>query len=150
VIPTSATIAESVIQVLELTLGFSATAVEDACDLERVASLVAYVGISGPWQGALTLEVPVSLARSAAAAMFLVEEDHAGRDEMSDALGELANQLAGSLKGCIASGSQLSLPTVTEGGDYRVTVVGSSPVAEARLESRGSRMRVVLHQRRAA
>lgn len=146
-IPTSAEIAESTIHVLALTLGMPAGVSVSTEPLERTPSLVACVTISGNWQGALTLEMPVDLARSAASTMFLLEDTVPDLDQVTDALGELANQLAGSLKAVLASGSQLSLPTVTEGCDYRVRVIGSVPISEARLMSGGSELRVVLHQR---
>lgn len=146
-IPTSAEIAESTKQVLELTLGMPAGVMESTAATERTPSLVACVTISGNWQGALTLEMPVDLARCVASTMFLLDDTVPDLDQVTDALGELANQLAGSLKAVLASGSQLSLPTVTEGGDYRVKVIGSVPISEARLVASGSEMRVVLHQR---
>ncbi|MCZ7527730.1 MAG: chemotaxis protein CheX [Acidimicrobiia bacterium] len=81
--------------------------------------------ITGAWEGAVMLDLPEPLARDAAAAMFGMEPDELGDDEVLDALGELANMIGGNVKGMLDADCKLSLPTVAEGKDFRVCVPGS-------------------------
>jgi chemotaxis protein CheX len=145
-LPTPECISESAARVFELTLGLPVVAGPIEVD-EQSKQLVACIGIQGTWHGALTLQVDETLAKLAASAMFLIDELETGPSEITDALGELANQLAGNLKGVLAEGASMGLPTVTQGADWRLTVVGSRPVAEAVLHSNGHPLRVVLHER---
>lgn len=145
-IPTPECISESAARVFELTLGLPVVAGPIDGELES-KQLVACIGIHGNWQGALTLQLDETLARLAASTMFLMDELEAGSSELTDAVGELANQLAGNLKAVLAEGSSMGLPTVTEGADWRLTVVGSRPVVEAIMHSNGHPLRVVIHQR---
>ncbi len=47
-------------------------------------------------------------------------------DDVRDALGELANMLAGNLKSVWPHGIDLSMPSVVEGTDYSLRVCGGS------------------------
>jgi chemotaxis protein CheX len=89
-------------------------------------NLTGTVQITGEWQGAVMVDLPEKLARDAAAAMFGMESDELGEDEVLDALGEVANMIGGNVKGLIEGECKLSLPTIAEGGDFRVAVPGSS------------------------
>jgi chemotaxis protein CheX len=80
--------------------------------------LVAIVEFSGVWNGALWLECSL-----AAASLFLKQMLPAGMrssaaEDARDALGELANMLAGNLKSVLPRGIALSAPTVRDGFDY--------------------------------
>lgn len=82
--------------------------------------LAATVTISGGWRGRVTLCCSAALARWAAAAMFQSPLAAAGDRELRDAVGELANILAGNVKGLLPASTTLSLPeiacgTTTEG-----------------------------------
>jgi CheY-specific phosphatase CheX len=89
-------------------------------------NLTGTVQITGEWQGAVMVDLPEKLARDAASAMFGMEPDELGEDEVLDALGEVANMIGGNVKGLIEGECKLSLPTIAEGGDFRVAVPGSS------------------------
>jgi CheY-specific phosphatase CheX len=45
-------------------------------------------------------------------------------DDVRDALGELANMLAGNLKSVLPGGAVLSMPSVIEGSDYSLQICG--------------------------
>lgn len=102
----------------------------------------------GPWEGTVTLECPSDLANAAAAAMFGMEQDELGREELDDALGELANMTGGGVKALVPGPSTLSLPTVVEGLSYSVNVPGSDLVREVALVCDGSPFVVRVYQRR--
>jgi chemotaxis protein CheX len=73
------------------------------------------VQISGAWEGAVTIQCPVDLARAAAAVMFDTDPAQTSNEEMRDALGELANMVGGNIKALLPSPTKLSLPIVVEG-----------------------------------
>ena len=124
-------IAEAVQAVWNTTLGLE---VEPAAALPADASaLTGSVGISGRWQGAITLRLPKGLARQAAAAMFMTAEGETSPEELSDALGELVNQVAGIVRPLISDHCVLSLPTVATGADGGLTVPGAETLLEVPL-----------------
>jgi chemotaxis protein CheX len=74
--------------------------------------LRASVRISGAWQGVVVVDCPEELARRTAAAMW------GGRPrdgaQVADAIGELANMIAGNVKVLLPGPSRLSLPAVAD------------------------------------
>ncbi|MGH1343636.1 MAG: chemotaxis protein CheX [Nannocystales bacterium] len=68
------------------------------------------VGISGAWTGEIAIELPRSLASVAAARMFDVEEKAVSDADVLDAVGELSNQVAGSVKSVLPPPCTLGLP----------------------------------------
>ena len=83
------------------------------------------VHVSGNWDGVVSLECGYGMAVDIAAAMFEMEAEELSEDEVRDALGEVANLLAGQFKADLPEGCNLSLPTVTKGLDYLINVPGS-------------------------
>ncbi len=75
-------------------------------------ALGASVQIRGGWSGELVLMCSQRLARRAAGIVFDVPPDGASGDDVSDALGELANMIGGSVKALLAEGASLSVPIV--------------------------------------
>lgn len=102
----------------------------------------------GPWEGTVSLECPTALASAAAAAMFGMEPEELSREEIDDALGELANMTGGGVKALVPGPSTLSLPTVVEGLSYTVTVPGSDLVREVVLACQDAQFIVRVYQRR--
>jgi chemotaxis protein CheX len=93
-------------------------------------SLTGFVHIEGEWRGTVTVEVTADLASEAAAAMFGLEPDELGGEEVDDSLGELANMIGGGVKSLLPGSHRLSLPTVVGGLDYEVNVPGAHPVRQ--------------------
>jgi CheY-specific phosphatase CheX len=75
--------------------------------------LRASVRISGAWQGMVVVDCPEELARRTAAAMWGGQPRD--RAQMADAIGELANMIAGNVKVLLPGPSRLSLPAVADG-----------------------------------
>ncbi|ATX78556.1 Chemotaxis phosphatase CheX [Mariprofundus aestuarium] len=93
-------------------------------------SMVGCIQIAGEWQGAVTLFCPDSLVRKATASMFGMTEDEVSEDEMQDALGELTNMTAGNINTLLPQGCCISLPSVAEGIDYKITIPGGKVTCE--------------------
>lgn len=77
--------------------------------------LAGAVRITGHWHGTVAVWLPPELARRVAAVMFGLAPDAVTDTEERDAVGELANMVAGNFKGMLPSPSQLSLPDVAAG-----------------------------------
>lgn len=99
-------------------------------DDEGIASITGCIQITGAWSGAVTIECSGRLARKATCLMFEMEQDEPGSEEIRDAIGELINMIAGGIKQIVPSPSQISLPVVVEGREYRLIVPGSHPVTQ--------------------
>lgn len=79
------------------------------------ALAVGAVRISGAWDGWVTLEVPVAMARRVAAAMLgLAGGEPPAAADVSDAVGELANIIGGNVKSLLPAPCTLGLPVVAD------------------------------------
>ena len=63
-----------------------------------------------------------------AEAMFAADPGSLSADEVSDALGELTNMVAGNVKALLPESCAISLPTVALGTNYKINVVGTNGV----------------------
>ena len=88
----------------------------------RNGYLVSTVQIVGDWQGAVRLDIDLELARQACANLVGVDPADLSPQDISDAVGELANMTGGSVKTLCAPTSRLSLPSVSMGRDFEFTV----------------------------
>lgn len=68
------------------------------------------VNIHGRWSGTVLLRCSEFLARHWAASMLGIETADVEHEDIADALGELANILAGNLKRILPGGQRLGLP----------------------------------------
>jgi chemotaxis protein CheX len=87
------------------------------------------VSISGSWSGAVLIELPAGAEVSLTAAMFAMGPDEVGPEEISDAVGELANMVGGVVKSLMPEPSRLSLPQVVSGDGLHLTIPGAIEVA---------------------
>ena len=126
---------------LDLTLEKRDTSASDA---SNPRTFTGCVQITGAWEGAVLLHCPSPLAREATAIMFEMDIDAASDDEVKDALGELTNMIGGNVKALLPEPCRLSLPSVTEGLDYSVTVPGSRAVTEVTFDCGGQTLSVTL------
>jgi chemotaxis protein CheX len=113
---------------------------------ERCA-IGASVQFAGDWSGALVISCDSTLAHEAAAAMFGCDVDNIDPDELSDALGELANMIAGNVKPLLPAATMLSLPTVVQGSDLRVGVLGAVPSVSLAWHRDDSVLSVAIYER---
>jgi chemotaxis protein CheX len=88
----------------------------------RNGYLVSTVQIVGDWQGAVRLDIDLELARQACANLVGVNPADLSPQDISDAVGELANMTGGSVKTLCAPTSRLSLPSVAMGRDFEFSV----------------------------
>ena len=85
--------------------------------------LTAMVGLAGSYSGLVSIHVPWPLALSFTSLMLGMEVTEID-DDVNDAMGEIANMIAGSFKQHLSKGGsdiQLSTPSVVNGSDYTVS-----------------------------
>ncbi len=109
--------------------------------------LTGCVQITGEWEGAIVVSCSFALAMNTTAFMFDMEVDEVTREELQDAVGELANMVGGSLKGLVPGPSRLSLPTVVDGSDYSTKIPGAKQVVQAALSAAGEPLIVTVLRR---
>jgi len=120
-------------EVFELMLGCQLT--DSASAEEATPDITAMVGLAGRMCGLLSLRCDGKSAVLMASKMLGIEPDKVG-PEMSDALGEVCNMIAGNFKNKISGmgdGCMLSVPTVITGSDYNLYSQADSPGVEVRL-----------------
>lgn len=83
---------------------------------DRDTDLTAAVSITGAWHGRVFVSCSNAASEHAAAALLGVERDKVTKDDIEDALGELANIIGGNVKGMLPEPCALSLPEVRPGG----------------------------------
>jgi chemotaxis protein CheX len=108
------------------------------------------VQITGAWEGAVTVHCSEALAKALTAAMFMVDPEDTGPEEVADALGELANMVGGNVKALLPEPCRISLPAVADGMDYRLSVPGARPVSAVTWTCRAEPLMVRLLERRTA
>ena len=85
--------------------------------------LTAMVGLAGTYNGLVSVHIPWPLAIKFTSLMLGMEVTEVD-DDVNDAMGEVANMIAGSFKQHLSKGGsdiQLSTPSVVNGSDYMVT-----------------------------
>ena len=105
------------------------------------------VQITGAWEGAVTVHCSEALAKVLTAAMFMVDPEDTTPEEVSDALGELANMVGGNVKALLPEPCRISLPAVADGMDYRLSVPGARPVTAVTWKCNGEPLMVRLLER---
>jgi len=108
----------------------------------------ASVQITGGWEGAVRLDSSLALARVAAARFVGTEPEQVSIDQVRDAMGELANMSAGSVKPLLPRPCQLSLPSVADGGDYTLTVPHGEVILNTGFDFEGEPLRIAVLQRK--
>ncbi len=94
------------------------------------SSVTSVVRIDGGWHGALVFRCPMALAAELASAMFR-GDGPADEEDVSDAMGELANMMAGNVKALLPEPCAISLPSVAFGRVGELDLAGAVPVATA-------------------
>lgn len=88
-------------------------------------TVCASVQVSGAWTGSVLVSCSEAFAGYAAARMFQSTVEDLGPEDLSDALGEIANMIGGSVKSLMPEPSALSLPLVTFGSTRQVVPGGT-------------------------
>jgi chemotaxis protein CheX len=121
-------------EVFELMLSSRLTLPESSPDLSSLG-MTSMVGLAGQLCGLLSIRCNGKAAALMTSKMLGVPLDQVG-PEVSDALGEICNMIAGNFKNKIAGlgdGCLLSPPTVITGTDYDLHSLAESPGLELRL-----------------
>ena len=92
-----------------------------------------FINITGDWQGAVALQLPVPLAERVASIMFSLGRRHPTAEDVLDALGEITNQTGGNIKALVGGTCHLSLPAVVRGSDYSIRLPGTEVVTRVVL-----------------
>ena len=88
----------------------------------------ALVGLAGTYNGLVSLHMPSSLALAATSSMLGMEVTELD-DDVNDAMGEIANMIAGSFKQHLSKSGMdvhISTPSVVYGKEYIITL-GNNP-----------------------
>ncbi len=120
-------------EVFQLMLGCNLTA--PATELSIPQGVTSMVGMAGELCGVLTVHCDEKSAALMTSKMLGVELDKVGA-EMTDALGEICNMVAGNFKNKISGlgdGCMLSPPTVVTGSDYSMYSLADCPALEVKL-----------------
>lgn len=112
------------------------------------STVTSVVHIDGAWHGAVLLQCAMALAATVTSAMFQTGAEPR-TDDVADALGELANMIAGNVKALLPEPCGISLPAVAFGMDYQLNVVGTAPVASAAFTCAGHSLVITLLHRSA-
>jgi chemotaxis protein CheX len=120
----------------------------DARSDKKSGGIGACVQITGAWEGAVRVDCSLQLARLATARFLAVEPDQVDITQIRDAMGELANMSAGSVKPLLPRPCHLSLPSVADGADYTLTVPHGELILEAGFDFQGEPMKISVLQRK--
>ncbi|MDR3764978.1 MAG: chemotaxis protein CheX [Acidobacteriota bacterium] len=122
-------------EVFEIMLGTSLQDPSAAKD-ERRMEFTALVGLAGSLCGVLSIRCSNASARIMASKMLGMPPDQVDNDCL-DALGEIANMIAGNFKGKLSgvgNHCMLSVPTIIVGSDYHTHSVADGNSIEANFE----------------
>jgi chemotaxis protein CheX len=94
-------------------LGLPAQSLDDFAGLDEPLVWRARIQVFGAWKAVVDIEAAENACRAIAGRMFSIHANDVGEDDLRDALGEIANMLAGNLKGIKEGMSTLSIPEVS-------------------------------------
>jgi len=104
-------------------------------DVATAGSVTAAVHFAGEWRGVVLLQVSPELACVLCARLLRAETAPPFDDNVRDAMGELANMVAGNLKSVLPFRVALSMPTVVEGSNYALRICGKNLATMSRFSS---------------
>ncbi len=106
-----------------LSMGVKGISPDSAAQLEKPL-IVGTVGLSGLVLGNVHLRLPHRFAVQIAAAMLgMGPGEIGGEEDVHDVIGEVCNMVGGNLKSRLCDlgfNCQLTIPTITTGGDFRI------------------------------
>lgn len=109
--------------------------------------VTACLNITGDWEGAVLIQCAKTYAGELAASMFEMGADEVSLEEVSDAMGELVNMVGGNFKSLLPGTCQISLPTVTEGSGYTISIKGATQRRAFGFDSAGEPFIVHVHSK---
>ena len=109
-------------------------------------SISGMLGFSGDLKGMLNIHCPRSVALAITGSLLGLEVDEINED-VKDAIGEIANMVAGSIKTGLATEGknlELSIPTTIAGKSYAINTLAEAERVVVPFDSAGSRFLVEL------
>ena len=113
-------------EVFSTMLGIKVWQVERAPDGNQAHTVVGAIHYAGPWKGVLLLECQPLQARAFTAKLIGISPPGSVDDDVRDAIGEIANMIAGNLKTILPPAIVLSAPAVVEGSSFTLKVCGGN------------------------
>ncbi len=111
-------------------------------------AVTAVVAIDGEWAGTVAVRTSGELALWAATSMFGRPASELTRQDIEEAVAEVANMTGGNLKACLPGPSRLSLPRVLDTRHY--CPPGETQVADAHFAVEGGWLSVTVFARQSA
>lgn len=118
----------------------------DADEQRKGANVVATVAFAGHRRGLVCIHSSVDAARNIAGAMLGMAEEEI-TSEIPDAMGEVANMVAGTFRNKLAAiepASAIAVPTVTIGSDFSTKYLSAVRRARCPFEMEGQAISVEL------
>jgi len=109
-------------------------------------TMTAVIHISGDYRGGIRLECSRALVRRAGSIMFNLPADQISEEDERDVVGELTNVIAGNIKALIPGSNLISLPTIIEGSDYKVSSLDVKSSTEFGFKLDGDSMTVTIFE----
>ena len=88
--------------------------------------IVGTIYFAGGWKGAVFMEFEENLALDMAAHLLKADRPARIDRDVRDAVGEVVNMVAGNLKPILPDESHMSMPSVVQGDDFKVSILGSN------------------------
>ncbi len=88
------------------------------------ADISSMIGLAGDIKGMLALHLPYTVARSITGSMLGMDTEDVENEDVTDAIGEIANMVAGGFKTFFTQGGKqllLSTPTIISGSDLKTS-----------------------------
>jgi CheY-specific phosphatase CheX len=110
----------------------------------EMETMTGSIHLGGEYRASIVLKCPMPFAGMIAAAMFGDDAARHRIEDQRDALGEMANVIAGNLKALVPGATTLSLPVVAHGTSYTFRVFGSHEVHRCHFTWQDSWLEVLL------
>jgi chemotaxis protein CheX len=123
----------------------------DDVELSEESTVTSFVLVDGEWQGAVMLQCPMVLAEALTVSMFDGNSDGCptmSEADVRDAVGEVANMVAGNIKALLPEPCHISLPAVALGSDDAVSVPGTESMIAVPFTCHGQSLVITLLERR--
>lgn len=93
---------------------------------QKLCGVTGMVGLTGTYSGLISIHCSYDFSKEITLHMLGMTDEEITEDDIHDALGEIANMLAGSIKMILTKGGmdvKLSVPTIISGTDYTFDVL---------------------------
>ena len=133
-------------EIFSTMLGIEARPVVPAPGGEQAHMVVGAIHYAGPWKGVLLLECQPLQASAFTAKLIGISPPDSVDDDVRDAIGEIANMIAGNLKTILPLETVLSAPAVVEGSSFTLKVCGGNDSLRIEFDSSTGPFTVTLVQ----